>query len=108
MLTVARRFLPNNVRQCRSDVIAQVAPHDRVVSIEDTTERQCSVKNLLTCGPGQRDYARLPPCLHETETRTAFRWRGPGAEPPPAHTMLKALEQPGIQLRATVHANDRP
>src|SRR6202451_3540462 len=35
------------------DVMAQVAPHDRVVSIEDTTELQCSVQNhvdLLAVG----------------------------------------------------------
>ena len=35
------------------DVMAQVAPHDRVISIEDTTELQCSVRNhvdLLAVG----------------------------------------------------------
>jgi Flp pilus assembly CpaF family ATPase len=29
------------------DVMAQVAPHDRVISIEDTTELQCAVRNYV-------------------------------------------------------------
>ena len=56
------------------DVMAQVAPHDRVISIEDTTELQCSVTEPRgLAGRWQRLDARLPSGLHEAETHSDRR-----------------------------------
>ena len=50
------------------DVMAEVAPNDRVVSIEDTTELQCSVPKSRRFTRGRKRVdARLPPRLHEAE-----------------------------------------
>jgi type IV secretion system protein VirB11 len=86
------------------DVMADVAPHDRVVSIEDTTELQCSVKNyvdlravgtvtMLDC---------LRACMRLKPTRIVVG-EVRGAE---AHTMLKAWNTGHPGGAATVHAND--
>lgn len=86
------------------DVMAQVAPHDRVVSIEDTTELQCSVPNyvdlravgsvtMLDC---------LRACMRLKPTRIVVG-EVRGAE---AHTMLKAWNTGHPGGAATVHAND--
>ena len=86
------------------DVMAQVAPHDRVVSIEDTTELQCSVKNhvdLLAVGSvSMLDCLRA--CMRLKPTRIVVgEVRGPEA-----HTMLKAWNTGHPGGAATVHAND--
>jgi len=86
------------------DVIAQVAPHDRVVSIEDTTELQCSVRNhvdLLAVGSvSMLDCLRA--CMRLKPTRIVVG-EVRGAE---AHTMLKAWNTGHPGGAATVHAND--
>jgi type IV secretion system protein VirB11 len=86
------------------DGIAAISPHDRVISIEDTTELQCSVANyvdlravgsvtMLDC---LRACMRLKPSrIVVGEVR--------GAE---AHTMLKAWNTGHPGGAATVHAND--
>ena len=82
----------------------RLSPHDRVISIEDTTELQCSVANyvdlravgsitMLDC---LRACMRLKPSrIVVGEVR--------GAE---AHTMLKAWNTGHPGGAATVHAND--
>jgi len=86
------------------DVMAQVAPHDRVVSIEDTTELQCSVQNhvdLLAVGSvSMLDCLRA--CMRLKPTRIVVG-EVRGAE---AHTMLKAWNTGHPGGAATVHAND--
>lgn len=86
------------------DALARISPQDRVVSIEDTTELQCSVRNyvdlravgsvtMLDC---LRACMRLKPIrIVVGEVR--------GAE---AHTMLKAWNTGHPGGAATVHAND--
>jgi type IV secretion system protein TrbB len=86
------------------DALAQIAPHDRVVSIEDTTELQCAVRNyvdlravgsvtMLDC---------LRACMRLKPTRIVVG-EVRGAE---AHTMLKAWNTGHPGGAATVHAND--
>jgi type IV secretion system protein VirB11 len=86
------------------DSLAQIAPHDRVISIEDTTELQCAVRNyvdlravgsvtMLDC---------LRACLRLKPTRIVVG-EVRGGE---AHTMLKAWNTGHPGGAATVHAND--
>jgi type IV secretion system protein TrbB len=86
------------------DVMAEVAPDDRVVSIEDTTELQCSVPNhvdLLAVGNvSMLDCLRA--CMRLKPTRIVVG-EVRGAE---AHTMLKAWNTGHPGGAATVHAND--
>ncbi|MBL8209784.1 MAG: Flp pilus assembly complex ATPase component TadA [Bryobacterales bacterium] len=86
------------------DVMAQVAPHDRVVSIEDTTELQCAVENyvdLRAVGSiSMLDCLRA--CMRLKPTRIVVG-EVRGAE---AHTMLKAWNTGHPGGAATVHAND--
>lgn len=86
------------------DVLAQVAPDDRVISIEDTTELQCTVRNhvdLLAVGHvSMLDCLRG--CMRLKPTRIVVG-EVRGAE---AHTMLKAWNTGHPGGAATVHAND--
>jgi type IV secretion system protein VirB11 len=86
------------------DVMARVAPHDRVISIEDTTELQCSVPNyvdLLAVGNiSMLDCLRASMRLKPTRIVVG---EVRGAE---AHTMLKAWNTGHPGGAATVHAND--
>lgn len=86
------------------DVLAQVAPDDRVISIEDTTELQCTVRNhvdLLAVGHvSMLDCLRA--CMRLKPTRIVVG-EVRGAE---AHTMLKAWNTGHPGGAATVHAND--
>ena len=86
------------------DGIAEISPHDRVISIEDTTELQCSVANyvdlravgtvtMLDC---------LRACMRLKPSRIVVG-EVLGAE---AHTMLKAWNTGHPGGAATVHAND--
>ncbi len=86
------------------DGIARLAPDDRVISIEDTTELQCAVKNwvdlravgdvtMLDC---------LRACMRLKPTRIVVG-EVRGAE---AHTLLKAWNTGHPGGTATVHAND--
>jgi type IV secretion system protein VirB11 len=86
------------------DVMRAVAPNDRVVSIEDTTELQCAVKNhvdLLAVGRiSMLDCLRA--CMRLKPTRIVVG-EVRGAE---AHAMLKAWNTGHPGGVATVHAND--
>jgi type IV secretion system protein TrbB len=86
------------------DAFASLAPNDRVISIEDTTELQSSLRNYLDLRAVGRvsmlDCLRA--CMRLKPTRIVVgEVRGPEA-----HTLLKAWNtghQGGV---ATVHAND--
>src|SRR5471032_1936992 len=88
------------------DSFARLTPHDRVISIEDTTELQCPVKNyvdLLAVGSvSMLDCLRA--CMRLKPTRIVVG-EVRGAE---AHTMLKAWNTGHPGGAATVHANDAP
>ena len=86
------------------DVMTEVAPNDRVVSIEDTTELQCAVENhvdLLAVGEiSMLDCLRASMRLKPTRIVVG---EVRGAE---AHAMLKAWNTGHPGGAATVHAND--
>jgi type IV secretion system protein VirB11 len=86
------------------DELASLAPDDRVISIEDTTELQCAVKNYLDLravgGVGMLDCLRA--CMRLKPTRIVVG-EVRGAE---AHTLLKAWNTGHPGGAATVHAND--
>ena len=84
--------------------LAQLAPHDRVISIEDTTEWQCAVRNYVDLravgSVSMLDCLRA--CLRLKPTRIVVG-EVRGGE---AHTMLKAWNTGHPGGAATVHAND--
>lgn len=86
------------------DALATLAPHDRVISIEDTTELQCAVKNYLDLravgSVTMLDCLRA--CMRLKPTRIVVG-EVRGAE---AHTLLKAWNTGHPGGLATVHAND--
>ena len=86
------------------DSLAHLTPQDRVISIEDTTELQCSVKNYLDLravgGVTMLDCLRA--CMRLKPTRIVVG-EVRGAE---AHTLLKAWNTGHPGGAATVHAND--
>jgi type IV secretion system protein VirB11 len=86
------------------DALTLIAPNDRVISIEDTTELQCAVKNsvdLRAVGAvTMMDCLRA--CMRLKPTRIVVG-EVRGGE---AHTMLKAWNTGHPGGAATVHAND--
>jgi type IV secretion system protein VirB11 len=84
--------------------MSALTPHDRVISIEDTTELQCSVKNYLDLRAVGKvtmlDCLRA--CMRLKPTRIIVG-EVRGAE---AHTLLKAWNTGHPGGMATVHAND--
>ncbi len=86
------------------DSFAQLTPHDRVISIEDTTELQCAVKNYLDLrAVGKVTMLEcLRACMRLKPTRIVVG-EVRGAE---AHTLLKAWNTGHPGGAATVHAND--
>jgi type IV secretion system protein VirB11 len=86
------------------DALAGLAPGDRVISIEDTTELQCAVKNYLDLravgNVSMLDCLRA--CMRLKPTRIVVG-EVRGAE---AHTLLKAWNTGHPGGAATVHAND--
>ena len=86
------------------DSLAQLTPHDRVISIEDTTELQCPVKNYLDLrAVGSVTMLEcLRACMRLKPTRIVVG-EVRGAE---AHTLLKAWNTGHPGGAATVHAND--
>lgn len=86
------------------DSFAQITPHDRVISIEDTTELQCPVQNYLDLravgNVTMLDCLRA--CMRLKPTRIVVG-EVRGAE---AHTLLKAWNTGHPGGAATVHAND--
>jgi type IV secretion system protein TrbB len=86
------------------DSLARLTPHDRVISIEDTTELQCPVKNYLDLrAVGKVTMLEcLRACMRLKPTRIVVG-EVRGAE---AHTLLKAWNTGHPGGAATVHAND--
>src|SRR3984957_5877959 len=86
------------------DALAQIAPQDRVISIEDTTELQCPVNNYLDLrAVGSVTMLDcLCACMRLKPTRIVVG-EVRGAE---AHTLLKAWNTGHPGGAATVHAND--
>lgn len=86
------------------DALARIAPDDRIVSIEDTTELQCSVRNFVDLrAVGEVTMLDcLRACMRLKPTRIVVG-EVRGAE---AHTMLKAWNTGHPGGAATVHAND--
>ena len=86
------------------DALAVLTPHDRVISIEDTIELQCAVKNYLDMravgNVTMLDCLRA--CMRLKPTRIVVG-EVRGAE---AHTLLKAWNTGHPGGMATVHAND--
>ncbi len=86
------------------DSLARLAPNDRVISIEDTTELQCPVQNYLDLravgGVTMLDCLRA--CMRLKPTRIVVG-EVRGAE---AHTLLKAWNTGHPGGAATIHAND--
>src|SRR5215813_7864300 len=86
------------------DALAALTPHDRVISIEDTIELQCAVKNYLDLravgNVTMLDCLRA--CMRLKPTRIVVG-EVRGAE---AHAMLKAWNTGHPGGAATVHAND--
>src|SRR5215813_7401578 len=86
------------------DALAALTPHDRVISIEDTIELQCAVKNYLDLravgNVTMLDCLRA--CMRLKPTRIVVG-EVRGAE---AHTLLKAWNTGHPGGMATVHAND--
>ena len=86
------------------DALATLAPTDRVISIEDTTELQCPVQNYLDLrAVGNVTMLHcLRACMRLKPTRIIVG-EVRGAE---AHTLLKAWNTGHPGGMATVHAND--
>lgn len=86
------------------DALACLTPHDRVISIEDTTELQCPVANYLDLrAVGNVTMLEcLRACMRLKPTRIVVG-EVRGAE---AHTLLKAWNTGHPGGMATVHAND--
>jgi P-type conjugative transfer ATPase TrbB len=86
------------------DALASLTPHDRVISIEDTTELQCPVKNYLDLrAVGKVTMLEcLRACMRLKPTRIVVG-EVRGAE---AHTLLKAWNTGHPGGLATIHAND--
>lgn len=84
--------------------LSKLTPHDRVVSIEDTTELQCAVNNYLDLrAVGEVTMLDcLRACMRLKPTRIVVG-EVRGAE---AHTLLKAWNTGHPGGMATVHAND--
>lgn len=84
--------------------LAEIAPHDRILSIEDTTELQCSVRNYVDLrAVGEVSMLDcLRACMRLKPTRIVVG-EVRGAE---AHTVLKAWNTGHPGGAATIHAND--
>lgn len=86
------------------DTLAALTPNDRVISIEDTTELQCPVKNYLDLrAAGSITMLQcLRACMRLKPTRIVVG-EVRGGE---AHTLLKAWNTGHPGGAATIHAND--
>ena len=86
------------------DAVSKLTPHDRIISIEDTTELQCAVKNYLDLravgNVTMLDCLRA--CMRLKPTRIVVG-EVRGGE---AHTLLKAWNTGHPGGMATIHAND--
>lgn len=86
------------------DAMSRLAPNDRIISIEDTTELQCSLRNSVdlraTGAVTMLDCLRA--CMRLKPTRIVVG-EVRGAE---AHTLLKAWNTGHPGGIATLHAND--
>jgi P-type conjugative transfer ATPase TrbB len=86
------------------DALRHLAPNDRIISIEDTTELQCSVRNYvdLRAAGNVSMLDCLRACMRLKPSRIAVG-EVRGAE---AHTLLKAWNTGHPGGIATIHAND--
>jgi len=86
------------------DAMKYLTPNDRIISIEDTTELQCSVKNYtdLRAAGNMTMLDCLRACMRLKPTRIVVG-EVRGAE---AHTLLKAWNTGHPGGIATIHAND--
>jgi Flp pilus assembly CpaF family ATPase len=86
------------------DALATLTPNDRVISIEDTTELQCPVRNYLDLrAVGSTTMLEcLRACMRLKPTRIVVG-EVRGGE---AHTLLKAWNTGHPGGAATIHAND--
>ena len=86
------------------DAMRSLAPNDRIISIEDTTELQCNVKNYvdLRANGNVTMLDCLRACMRLKPTRIVVG-EVRGAE---AHTLLKAWNTGHPGGIATIHAND--
>lgn len=86
------------------DAMVRLAPNDRIVSIEDTTELQCTLKNYVDLrAAGEVTMLDcLRACMRLKPTRIVVG-EVRGAE---AHTLLKAWNTGHPGGIATIHAND--
>ena len=100
----ARPEAATDIRECLPGRACELTPHDRVVSIEDTTELQCAVNNYLDLrAVGEVTMLDcLRACMRLKPTRIVVG-EVRGAE---AHTLLKAWNTGHPGGMATVHAND--
>lgn len=86
------------------DALAKLTPNDRVISIEDTTELQCSAPNYLDLRAAGN--VTMLDCLRASMRLKPTRivvGEVRGAE---AHTLLKAWNTGHPGGAATIHAND--
>ena len=86
------------------DALAALTPHDRVISIEDTTELQCPVQNYLDLR-AVGDVTMLQ-CLRASMRLKPTRIIVGEVRGGEAHTLLKAWNTGHPGGMATVHAND--
>lgn len=84
--------------------LAAITPHDRVVSIEDTTELQCPVRNYLDLRAVGN--VSMMECLRACMRLKPNRIVVGEVRGPEAHTLLKAWNTGHPGGAATVHAND--
>jgi type IV secretion system protein VirB11 len=86
------------------DAMARLAPYDRVISIEDTAELQCTVRNYidLRAAGDVTMLDCLRACMRLKPTRIIVG-EVRGAE---AHTLLKSWNTGHPGGIATIHAND--
>jgi type IV secretion system protein VirB11 len=86
------------------DALAGLTPHDRVISIEDTTELQCPIANYLDLrAVGNVTMLECLRACMRLKPRRVVVGEVRGAE---AHTLLKAWNTGHPGGMATVHAND--
>jgi len=96
--------MSSRLHAAQADALAHLTPNDRVISIEDTTELQCAVKNFLDLRAvgGVTMLECLRACMRLKPTRIVVG-EVRGAE---AHTLLKAWNTGHPGGAATIHAND--
>jgi type IV secretion system protein VirB11 len=86
------------------DAMAALAPNDRVISIEDTSELQCSMSNHVELRANS--HISMLDCLRASMRLKPTRIVVGEVRGPEAHALLKAWNTGHPGGIATVHAND--